>query len=133
MDEKELQEKIIRLESLKESLEQLTVAFTTLQSTYTKTLSFFNNLDKFESPDSLVSIFPGCFASAKIDSSRFLFQIGDNVYEEVDKAQLKELLAKRLSEMNEQLNIVGEQINRTQEEAAKLEEELARDVQVLKG
>ncbi len=133
MDEREIQEKIIRLETLKENLEQLTVAFTTLQNTYTKTLSFFNNLDKIENPEGLVPVFPGCFARANIDTTKFLYQIGENIFEEMSKDELKESLSKRLSEMSEQLSIVGNEINKSQKEAAELEEELSKDVQVFKG
>lgn len=130
MDEKELNAKILEFQELDEKIKILNTNLAQLQSVYAKTENFINNfaIEK----ETLVSIIPGVLTKATIDNQKFLYEIGENIYEEVTIEKLLELLKKRQQETIKKADELTKQINDLIKEAKELEDYINKNVQLPK-
>ncbi|MCW1292198.1 MAG: hypothetical protein QXX36_00470 [Candidatus Rehaiarchaeum fermentans] len=130
MDEKELNAKILEFQELDEKIKILNTNLAQLQSVYAKTENFINNFAVEK--ETLVSIIPGVLTKATIDNQKFLYEIGENIYEEVTIEKLLELLKKRQQETIKKADELTKQINDLIKEAKELEDYINKNVQLPK-
>lgn len=130
MDEKELNAKILEFQELDEKIKILNTNLAQLQSVYAKTENFINNFAVEK--ETLVSIIPGVLTKATIDNQKFLYEIGENIYEEVTIEKLLELLKKRQQETIKKADDLTKQINDLIKEAKELEDYINKNVQLPK-
>ncbi|MCW1291579.1 MAG: hypothetical protein QXL76_00420 [Candidatus Rehaiarchaeum fermentans] len=130
MDENELNAKILEFQELDEKIKILNTNLAQLQSVYAKTENFINNFAVEK--ETLVSIIPGVLTKATIDNQKFLYEIGENIYEEVTIEKLLELLKKRQQETIKKADDLTKQINDLIKEAKELEDYINKNVQLPK-
>lgn len=109
MEEKNKQERYLKIELLNREYEQLIAQISLIETKLSELNILRNSLDKLENSEGFSQLGEGIFIKSKIiNNNLFLVHIGKKLFVEMDKEELKKYLDKKITDFEKVLSKLSE-------------------------